>query len=170
MKAASARSSRAPASNWSENRAPAIFAARSKSRIPSASPISQCGRGGNANAFGVPALLAVRRLVLAARDRLVRHVRNPLLDLLEVGLAPALVAFEGSNLFLQALDFGDPFRGWALFSGGEAIPVLPAAFELRHDLAAPRFDLRISREVHAGVAFRHFGGEPRRMLAEKSAC
>ena len=48
-----ARSSRAPAPVRTANRAPAIFAARSKSRMPRASPISQwllagvrqCGRG-----------------------------------------------------------------------------------------------------------------------------
>ena len=40
----SARSSRAPAPQFTTKRAPETFAARSKSRMPSAVPTSQCGR------------------------------------------------------------------------------------------------------------------------------
>ena len=54
MKLISARASRAPAPRSTEKRAPDMRAARSKSRIPSAAPISQCGFGVNANAGGVP--------------------------------------------------------------------------------------------------------------------
>ena len=43
MKLIRARSSRAPAPISTEKRAPDIFAARSKSRMPSAAPMSQCG-------------------------------------------------------------------------------------------------------------------------------
>ena len=43
MKLISARASRAPAPISTEKRAPDIFVARSKSRMPSAGPISQCG-------------------------------------------------------------------------------------------------------------------------------
>ena len=54
MKFASARSSRAPASQYTANRAPEIFAACSKFRMPSCSPNSQCGFGAKSNARGVP--------------------------------------------------------------------------------------------------------------------
>ena len=54
MKLMSARSSRAPAPSSTANRAPDIRAARSKSRMPSAVPTSQCGLGVNANAGGAP--------------------------------------------------------------------------------------------------------------------
>ena len=54
MKLISARSSRAPAPISTEKRAPDIFAARSKSRIPSAAPMSQCGFGSKSNARGSP--------------------------------------------------------------------------------------------------------------------
>ena len=50
----SARASRAPAPSSTENRAPDIRAARSKSRMPSAVPSSQCGFGVKSNAGGVP--------------------------------------------------------------------------------------------------------------------
>src|SRR5450830_921495 len=54
MKLISARESRAPAPIRTANRAPDIFAARSKSRIPSADPMSQCGFGSKSNARGSP--------------------------------------------------------------------------------------------------------------------
>ena len=52
----SARESRAPFPRNTAKRLPESFAARSKSRMPSASPISQCGFGVKAKAGGVPAL------------------------------------------------------------------------------------------------------------------
>ena len=60
MKLASARSSRAPAPKCTTKRAPEILAARSKSRMPSASPISQCGRAGKSNRGGSPQVLTQR--------------------------------------------------------------------------------------------------------------
>ena len=54
MKLISARDSRAPAPLNTEKRAPAIFVARSKSRMPSAGPRSQCGCGSKSNARGSP--------------------------------------------------------------------------------------------------------------------
>ena len=55
MKLMSARDSARPAPLSTENRAPAIRAARSKSRMPSAAPRSQCGFGSKSN------VLAARR-------------------------------------------------------------------------------------------------------------
>ena len=73
-----ARSRRAPRSQWTAKRAPEILAARSKSRMPSSGPRSQC-------AFGVKSKLArlpdppdldVRGVVRAHRHARVGHVRN----------------------------------------------------------------------------------------------
>ena len=50
----SARSSRAPWSHSTAKRAPATLAARSKSRMPSAGPSSQCGWGVKSKTRGVP--------------------------------------------------------------------------------------------------------------------
>ena len=55
-----ARSSRAPAPVRTANRAPVIFAARSKSRMPSASPRSQWLLAGAVNVGGDPHRLAYR--------------------------------------------------------------------------------------------------------------
>ncbi len=57
MKLISARASRAPAPSRTENRAPDIRVARSKSMMPSAGPSSQCGLGAKSNAGGVPQVL-----------------------------------------------------------------------------------------------------------------
>jgi hypothetical protein len=54
MKSMSARASRAPAPINTEKRAPDMRAARSKSRMPSAAPISQCGFGSKSNTGGLP--------------------------------------------------------------------------------------------------------------------
>ena len=50
----SARVSRAPQPRVTKKRAPAIFTPRSKSRIPSRSPTSQCGFGANSKRRGSP--------------------------------------------------------------------------------------------------------------------
>src|SRR5690606_31106795 len=54
MKLIRARASRAPAPDRTEKRAPDMRAARSKSRMPSAPPISQWGFGAKSNVRGVP--------------------------------------------------------------------------------------------------------------------
>ena len=54
MKLARARSRRAPEPSWRTKRAPEILAARSKSRMPRASPISQWGLAGKSKVGMVP--------------------------------------------------------------------------------------------------------------------
>ncbi len=54
MKLISARASRAPAPISTENLVPDIFVARSKSRIPSAGPRSQCAFGSKSKVRGSP--------------------------------------------------------------------------------------------------------------------
>ena len=57
MKLIKARSNRAPAPKYNGNRAPVILAARSKSRIPSIWPKSQCALGSNPNSGGSPTVV-----------------------------------------------------------------------------------------------------------------
>ena len=59
IKLISARSSRAPAPMYTANRAPLSLAARSRSRMPSASPISQCGFGSKSNVRFSPHVFTV---------------------------------------------------------------------------------------------------------------
>ena len=66
MKLISARASRAPAPVSTANRAPASLAARSKSSMPSAGPISQCGRGAKSKPGGAPCR---RTSTLSASER-----------------------------------------------------------------------------------------------------
>ena len=72
MKLMSARASRAPAPLSTENRAPAMRAARSKSRMPSAAPRSQCGFGTKSNR---PRLAAAPHFDVVGGGRAVRHAR-----------------------------------------------------------------------------------------------
>ena len=60
MNVTSARSRAAPAPHRTANRAPEIFAARSKSRMPSAGPRSQCACGSKSNAGVSPQLRSTR--------------------------------------------------------------------------------------------------------------
>ena len=98
MKLISARSSRAPAPLSTANRAPDIRAARSKSRMPSAWPISQCGFGSKSNVGGMPhrrtswlsAVDAPTGTLSCGRFGSVsRMAPTPLFDLLERRLALA---------------------------------------------------------------------------------
>ena len=125
MKSMSARESRAPAPRRNAKRARAIFAARSKSRMPSAAPRSQCALGVKSNRGGSPtrrtsALCDASR---ANRHRAVRQVGHGEQH------ARALL-FEGLQLRVELLD-----ALTALAVGIEDTAcVLPKSFEARHFL------------------------------------
>ena len=74
----SARASRAPAPISTENRAPDMRAARSKSRMPSAVPSSQCGFGSKSNTRRLAATAHFLIVLGAPSDRhaCVRQVRQ----------------------------------------------------------------------------------------------
>ena len=105
----SARASRAPAPVSTANRAPASLTPRSKSRMPRAGPISQCGRGAKSNSGGAPCR---RTSTLSASERptgtlacgrfgsLSAHSRRSASHRLE----PALVLLDGRRVLLPGLD------------------------------------------------------------------
>ena len=126
MKLISARASRAPGAISTVNRAPAIFVPRSKSRMPSAGPRSQCGFGSKSSARGSPTRRISRVVVGALADRhaRVRDVGNQqqqvaalvlerlergvlLLDLLAAG---AVGVHQRGDVFAGLLPFRH-FRG-----------------------------------------------------------
>ena len=107
MKLARARSRRAPWPKWTTKRAPEILAARSKSRMPRASPSSQWGLAGKSNCVGcAPGLFElVGVLVLADGDGVVGQVGKLLEECshLEIGfdcagLEGGDAVFEGGRL------------------------------------------------------------------------
>ena len=78
MKSMSARASRAPAPSSMANRDRAIFVARSKSRMPSAGPRSQCAFGAKSNVVRLadPPHLEVVLGALPDRHARVRQIRH----------------------------------------------------------------------------------------------
>ena len=134
----SARESRAAAPCSTVNRAPAILAPRSKSRMPSAGPEVpvRLRREVEPAELAPGPLDAIGGLVRTARDRGVRDVGDELLDRREhpVGLLGALL--ELADLFLERLHLRERL-GRRLGAHGREL-VAPAALllELRHRVAA----------------------------------
>ena len=142
MKQPIARSSRANAPFNTTNRAPEIFWAPSKSIRPSASPISKCCLGANANLPGVPTLRTSTLPVLIRPERhiLARQVRNDFEHRFDLGVDLAFLLFARRDLILQRRALPPsacrrsrcPSRPWLCRSlsrrrcGGPARPAAPS--------------------------------------------
>ena len=167
----SARDSRAAAPRSTVKRAPAIFAPRSKSRMPRAGPRSQCACGAKSNfARRSPgALDAIRRLVAAARHRRVRDVRHAPLHCREetVGLLGALL--ERVDLLLERLHLHERLGRRLALDGRELVAPPPLLLELRHGFAPLAIEPRVVLEPGARVAFGHLGEKSLRVLAQELA-
>ena len=156
----SARVSRDAAPRSTVKRAPVIRAPASKSRMPSASPTSQCGRGANAKLGLSPQVWSDRVVGLAGAvgHRRVRRVRDvaaaaggstSVSSSAQLGLAALICRRQRLQLVARGGELGDFLSSLAIaLVGGVALGA--QRVELALQLAAPLVELRFHASTDRG--------------------
>ena len=115
------------------------------------------------------ALDAVRGLVAAAGNRVLRRVGNPLLGGRELFLDAFRFRLQIADLVLERLHLGERLRIGLAAHRRQLVAAAALLLEPRDHRSTPRVELHEAFEARAREALRHFGQQAAGVLAEELA-